>query len=62
MSTLKQRLARVVPYFRDNSRSALLLAAVGNVVAAATEPVLPWILKVILDHGFQQAAGRLIPT
>jgi len=60
MSTLKQRLARVVPYFRENSRSALLLAAVGNVVAAATEPVLPWILKNILDRGFQQAAGQLI--
>ena len=60
MSTLKQRLARVVPYFRENSRSALMLAAVGNIVAAATEPVLPAALKVILDRGFQQAAGRLI--
>ena len=60
MSTLKQRLARVIPYFRENSRSALMLAAVGNVVAAATEPVLPAIMKVILDRGFQQAAGRLI--
>ena len=60
MSTLKQRLARVVPYFRENSRSALMLAAIGNIVAAATEPVLPAALKVILDRGFQQAAGRLI--
>ena len=40
MSTLKQRLARVIPYFRDNSRGALALAAGAMVVAAATEPVI----------------------
>jgi ATP-binding cassette, subfamily B, bacterial MsbA len=57
MSTLKQRLARVIPYFRDNSRSALLLAAGGNVVAAATEPVIPLILKTLLDSGFKNTAG-----
>ena len=57
MSTLKQRLARVIPYFRDNSRSALLLAAGGNVVAAATEPVIPYILKTLLDSGFKNTAG-----
>ena len=57
MSTLKQRLARVIPYFRDNSRSALLLAAGGNVVAAATEPVIPLILRTLLDSGFKNTAG-----
>ena len=57
MTTLKQRLARVIPYFRDNSRSALLLAAGGNVVAAATEPVIPYILKTLLDSGFKNTAG-----
>ena len=57
MSTLKQRLARVIPYFRDNSRSALLLAAGGNVVAAATEPVIPYILKTLLDSGFKNTSG-----
>jgi ATP-binding cassette, subfamily B, bacterial MsbA len=57
MSTLKQRLARVIPYFRNNSRSALLLAASGNVVAAATEPVIPLILKTLLDSGFKNTAG-----
>ena len=45
MTTLKQRLARVIPYFRDNSRAALGLAAAGMVVAAGTEPVIPFILK-----------------
>jgi ATP-binding cassette, subfamily B, bacterial MsbA len=57
MSTLKQRLVRVIPYFRDNSRSALLLAAGGNVVAAATEPVIPYILKTLLDSGFKNTSG-----
>ncbi len=57
MSTLKQRLARVIPYFRDNSRSALMLAVGGNVVAAATEPVIPKILQTLLDSGFKNTAG-----
>jgi len=57
MSTLKQRVARVVPYFRDNSRSALLVAAVGMVIAAATEPVIPLILKTLLDSGFKDTSG-----
>jgi subfamily B ATP-binding cassette protein MsbA len=57
MTPLNQRLARVLPYFRDNSRSALLLAAGGNVVAAATEPVIPYILKTLLDSGFKNTAG-----
>jgi len=60
MTSLKQRLARVLPYFRDNSRSALLLAAAGMVVAAATEPAIPYILKLVLDNGFQKAAGQLV--
>ena len=57
MTSLKQRLARVLPYFRDNSRTALLLAAGGNVVAAATEPVIPYILKTLLDSGFKNTSG-----
>jgi subfamily B ATP-binding cassette protein MsbA len=57
MSTLKQRLVRVIPYFRENSRSALLLAAGGNVIAAATEPVIPYILKTLLDSGFKNTSG-----
>jgi len=57
MTPLKQRLARVIPYFRDNSRSALMLAAVGMVVAAATEPMIPFILKRLLDSGFKNTSG-----
>jgi len=57
MTSLKQRLARVIPYFRDNSRSALLLAACGMVVAAATEPAIPYILKKLLDSGFKNTSG-----
>src|ERR1700761_3780994 len=57
MTTLKQRLARVIPYFRNNSGSALLLAAGGNVVAAATEPAIPFILKTLLDSGFKNTSG-----
>src|SRR3954470_18205956 len=57
MSTLKQRLARVIPYFRDNSRAALGLAALAMVVAAATEPMIPYILKRLLNSGFKDTAG-----
>src|SRR6185295_7785382 len=57
MTTLKQRLARVVPYFRDNSGAALGLAASAMVVAAATEPMIPYILKRLLNSGFQDTAG-----
>jgi len=57
MSTLKQRLARVTPYFRDNSRAALGLAAAAMVVAAATEPMIPFILKHLLNSGFKDTSG-----
>ena len=57
MSTLKQRLARVTPYFRDNSRAALGLAASAMVVAAATEPMIPYILKHLLNSGFKDTGG-----
>jgi len=57
MTTLKQRLLRVIPYFRDNSRAALGLAALAMVVAAATEPAIPYILKRLLNSGFKDTAG-----
>jgi ATP-binding cassette, subfamily B, bacterial MsbA len=57
MTTLKQRLARVVPFFRDNSRAAIGLAATGMVVAAATEPMIPFILKRLLNSGFRDTSG-----
>ena len=56
MNSLKQRLGRLMPYFR-NSRSAMLLAAAALVVAAATEPAIPFILKKLLDSGFKDTGG-----
>jgi len=57
MTSLKQRLARVIPYFRDNSRAALGLAAIAMVVAAATEPMIPYILNHLLKSGFKDTSG-----
>ena len=56
MNSLKQRLGRLMPYFR-NSRSAMGLAAVALIVAAATEPVIPYILKTLLNSGFKDTSG-----
>ena len=52
MLTLKQRLARLAPYFR-NSRPAIGLAGLALVVNAMTEPVIPQLLKVLTDSGFR---------
>jgi subfamily B ATP-binding cassette protein MsbA len=52
MTSLKQRLRRLLPFFR-NSRPPMILAAVALVVAAGTEPVIPMILKKLMDNGFQ---------
>ncbi|HEY0855680.1 MAG TPA: lipid A export permease/ATP-binding protein MsbA [Albitalea sp.] len=54
---LKARLARIAPFFRA-SRAGLLLAFVGSVVAALTEPMIPALMKVLLDKGFQ---GNTLP-
>ncbi|MEP6505128.1 MAG: lipid A export permease/ATP-binding protein MsbA [Betaproteobacteria bacterium] len=55
MNSLKQRLGRLMPYFR-NSRPPMALAAGGLVVAAATEPAIPALLKILTDQGFQPGA------
>ena len=57
MTTLKQRLARVIPYFRDNSRAALGLATMAMIVTAATEPMIPYILKHLLNSGFKDTSN-----
>jgi ATP-binding cassette, subfamily B, bacterial MsbA len=52
MSTpLLQRLARIAPYFRT-ARVGFAAAFVAAAVAAATEPLVPEILKRLLDGGF----------
>ena len=49
---LRQRLARIAPYFADTKRG-LALAAAGAMVAAATEPLIPALMQPLLDSGFQ---------
>lgn len=44
---LKRLFSMVVPY-----RGKLLLAFVGMIITAATEPMFPAVMKVLLDNGF----------
>ncbi len=55
MNSLTQRLRRLMPYFR-NSRPALGLAGVALVINALTQPLIPQLLKWILDRGFKPGA------
>jgi subfamily B ATP-binding cassette protein MsbA len=48
---LLQRLARIAPYFRT-ARPGFIAAFAAAAVAAATEPLVPEILKRLLDGGF----------
>jgi ATP-binding cassette, subfamily B, bacterial MsbA len=52
---LRERLRRVAPYFGD-SRTGLVVAALASVVAALTEPMIPALLKQLLDRGFQSSS------
>ncbi len=56
MPTLLQRFARITPYFR-HGRAGLVVAFIGSLVGAATEPLIPELMKPLLDQGF--TAGRL---
>ncbi|MBC7992751.1 MAG: lipid A export permease/ATP-binding protein MsbA [Rhizobacter sp.] len=47
---LKERLKRIAPYFA-NSRRGFVLMGLGSVVGAATEPMLPALMKVFFDSG-----------
>ena len=51
MASITQRLARIAPYLK-NGRRALALAGLGAVVGASTEPMIPALLKPLLDQGF----------
>jgi subfamily B ATP-binding cassette protein MsbA len=53
-TTLLQRLARIAPYFRA-SRAGFAVAIVAAATAAATEPMIPALLKKLLDEGFGPA-------
>lgn len=47
---LKTRLARIAPYFA-NSRRGFVLMGLGSIVGAATEPMLPALMKIFFDSG-----------
>jgi len=51
MATVLQRVSRVIPYFRGG-RIGIVVAGVASLVAAATEPALPMLMKPLLDKGF----------
>lgn len=53
---LLSRLKRLLPYF-GGLRGTWAIVALGAVVGAATEPMIPALLKPLLDHGF--AEGQL---
>nr|MCU0813339.1 lipid A export permease/ATP-binding protein MsbA [Burkholderiaceae bacterium] len=57
MSTFRQRLARIAPYFASG-RKGFIAAVAAASVAAATEPLVPALMKPLLDQGF---AGGGIP-
>lgn len=53
--SLLQRLRRLLPYF-GNLPGIWAVVAAGALVGAATEPLIPALLKPLLDRGFQQGA------
>src|SRR5688572_3101906 len=52
--SLRTRIARVLPYVRD-VRRFWLVVLLATLVGAATEPMVPALLKPLLDRGFQKA-------
>ena len=55
---LGERLRRIAPFFAG-TRRGFILAFAGAIVAAATEPAIPALLKVLLDDGMKQRAFPL---
>jgi len=49
---LKQRLARIAPYFSGTSRG-FILVVIGSVIGATTEPLIPVVMKLLFDKGFK---------
>ena len=56
MPTLLQRFARITPYFR-HGRIGIVVAFISSLIGAATEPLIPELMKPLLDQGFN--AGQL---
>ena len=53
MPSLLQRIARFAPYFKSG-RHGITVAFAASLVMALTEPVLPALMKPLLDNGFGQ--------
>ena len=51
MPTLPQRIARIAPYFAQG-RLGVVAAILGSLVGALTEPMIPELMKPLLDRGF----------
>ncbi len=58
MPPLLQRVARLKPYFKSGNRG-IVVAIVTSLIAAATEPVLPALMKPLLDSGFGNSSVPL---
>jgi ATP-binding cassette, subfamily B, bacterial MsbA len=56
--SIKKRVKRVWPFFRSSSMP-WAFGIGGTVVAALTEPVVPALLKPLLDRGFQQTTFEM---
>ncbi|MFP5467115.1 MAG: ABC transporter transmembrane domain-containing protein, partial [Gammaproteobacteria bacterium] len=58
-----QRLRRFWPYFRQ-ARAGIALAVAGTIVGALSEPMIPALLKSLLDRGFTdgQIALWMVPA
>lgn len=56
--TLATRLRRLSVYF-GNQRSAWTLAVLATLVGAVTEPLIPALLKPLLDQGFTEGSLKL---
>lgn len=56
--TFWQRIGAIAPYFHS-SRRGLVLALVGSVIGALTEPMIPSFMQHLLDAGFQQRSMPL---
>lgn len=52
-SSIRQRLLRFWPYFRS-AKTGIVMAAMCTLVGALTEPMIPALLKTLLDRGFAQ--------
>ena len=52
-----RRMLRIWPYFAP-ARRGFIIATLATVISAATEPLIPALMKPLLDRGFQ--AGQLM--